>query len=139
MRNQCNHHIIRVWEFRSLVLPAPIAASSFPSHNHERGHRKIRLNLEPFLQRPRSPIEKSPFGAASHPGGEESSPRSDLGIAVSGGAGRCYQGSPRLRPGILGRAGGGQTSSKVKTPRNPAVRGQVAARMRVRLATVAVR
>ena len=77
--------------------------------------------------------------APARQGWKESSARSDLGIAASGGAGTGCQGSPRLRPVVLGRGGGGQTCGKVEIPRNPAVRGQVAARIRVRWATVAVR
>ena len=96
----------------------------------------VREKLEHLL--PRSPIEKSLFGAASYQGCEEAAPHSGLGLAVSSGAGTGYRGFQRLQPVVWGRGGGGQTSRQVETPRNPAVRGQVAARMRVRLATVAV-
>ena len=88
---------------------------------------------------PRSPIEKSLFVAFSHQGWEESSPRVGLGIAVSGGTGGDGQGSPRLRPGVLEPCGGVQTCGKAESRLSPAGRGQVAARIRVRLATVAVR
>ena len=69
---------------------------------------------------PRSPIEKSLFMAPSRQGWEESSARSDLGIAVSGGAGTGCQGPQRLWPVVLGRGGGGQTCGKAEIPRNPA-------------------
>ena len=89
--------------------------------------------------RPRSPIEKSLFGAASYQGWEEAAPHSGLGLAVSSGAGTGYRGFQRLQPVVWGRGGGGQRRGPAQIPGNPAVRGQVAARMRVRLATVAVR
>ena len=64
---------------------------------------------------PRSPIEKSLFGAPSHQVWQESSPpRSGLEIAVSGGAGGCYQGSPRLRTGVWGHGSGVQTCRKAE-------------------------
>ncbi len=88
---------------------------------------------------PRSPIEKSLFAALTQPGGEESSPGRGGGIAVSDGAGRVGPGSYRVRVGVVGRGGGGQRRGPAQIPGNPAVRGQVAARIRVRWATVAVR
>ena len=88
---------------------------------------------------PRSPIEKSLYVAITRQVWEESSPLSGLGIAVSGGAGVCYQGSKRVWPEVLGRVGGGQNCGKAESQRSPAERGQVAARIRVRLATVTVR
>ena len=42
---------------------------------------------------PRSPIEKSLFGALAQPGGEELSPGRGGGIAVSDGAGTVGPGS----------------------------------------------
>ena len=87
----------------------------------------------------RSPIEKSLLVALAQPGGEESSPGRGGGIAVSDGAGTVGPGSQRVRVGVVGRGGGGQRRGPAQIPGNPAVRGQVAARIRVRWATVAVR